>query len=170
MDAIDKKILVEIADDLVATKDIFGEIGAKLGIPEEEVLKRLRRMQSDGILKRIAPVISHYNTGYAVNAMVVWIIGDEEKYEVGKMIKNNENISHIYERETRENWPYNLYTMIHGKSPEEIESIVDELSARMDNKTYKVLYTKRQWKKTSPDMKYYLSPKLEACRDPNLPS
>ena len=159
VDIIDKQILIKLADDLNISKDIFQEIGTRVGISRGELLKRLVRMQNKGILKRIAPVVKHYNTGYVSNAMVVWIIEDNQKRLVEKLIENNENISHVYERVSTENWPYNFYTMIHGQNSREIEHIVDDLSKKMGSKAYRILYKKKQWKKTSPDMKYYLSRK-----------
>ncbi|MBB6214985.1 DNA-binding Lrp family transcriptional regulator [Anaerosolibacter carboniphilus] len=157
IDMIDRRILLEISDDLNIHEDIFGEISGRVGISKDELLNRLTRMQNEGILKRISPVIKHYNAGYVANAMVVWDIEDNERQMIEKLAKSNENISHVYERERRENWPYNLYTMIHGQNAEEVTHIVDELSRKIGNKAYRILYTKKQWKKTSPDMKYYLS-------------
>lgn len=157
IDSIDKQILLEISDDLNLSKDLFGEISSKVGISKDELLKRLQNMQEQGILKRIAPIIKHYNTEYIINAMVVWIIEEYTKQQVESLIKNYEHISHVYERKSGEDWPYNFYTMIHGQSTEEIVKIVGYLSKDLGSDTYKILYTKRQWKKTSPDMNYYLS-------------
>ncbi|AOT69165.1 AsnC family transcriptional regulator [Geosporobacter ferrireducens] len=158
LDKLDKKILTEISKDLSISKDFFGEIASKLGISKGEVIERLKRMQYAGILKRIAPVVKHYNTGYVFNAMIVWAVDDEtDKSKISMLMKAYENISHVYEREKGPNWPYNMYTMIHGRSCEEIKSVVAALSKCIDSEVYKVLFTKRQWKKASPDMEYLFS-------------
>ena len=156
VDSIDQQILIEIADDLTICKDLYGEIGRKLMIPKEEVLNRLKKMHSIGLVKRIGPLIRHYKTEFCVNAMVVWSIRDEVLNEKCKVLQQNEKVSHVYQRETRNCWPYNLYTMIHGKNVDEIEGLVLHLSSKLSTKNYRILYTKKEWKKTSPDLSYYL--------------
>ena len=62
-------------------------------------------------------------------------------------------VSHCYDRNRTDDWPYNLYTMIHGYSREECENIAAELAAAAGIDDRRMLYTKREWKKTS--MKYF---------------
>ena len=68
------------------------------------------------------------------------------------MVKNPA-VSHCYDRNTAPNWNYNLYTMIHAKSREECEQIVKSLADSTGIDQYQMLYSKKEWKKTS--MKYF---------------
>ena len=54
---------------------------------------------------------------------------------------------------TAPDWPYNLYTMVHGHSREECERIVAGLAAETGVEERAMLYTKREWKKVS--MRYF---------------
>ena len=65
----------------------------------------------------------------------------------------NPAVSHCYDRTTAPNWNYNLYTMIHAKSREECDQIVKNLSELTAINDFQVLYSKKEWKKTS--MKYF---------------
>ena len=58
-------------------------------------------------------------------------------------------VSHCYERNRAADWRYNLYTMIHGYSREECERIAAELGAAAGIEDRCMLYTKKEWKKTS---------------------
>ena len=63
------------------------------------------------------------------------------------------SVSHCYDRTTAPDWPYNLYTMVHGHSREECEQIVAGLADETGVEERAMLYTKREWKKIS--MKYF---------------
>ena len=63
-------------------------------------------------------------------------------------------VSHCYDRNREADWQYNLYTMIHGYSRAECEDIATELAAATGIDDRRMLYTKREWKKTS--MRYFI--------------
>ena len=63
-------------------------------------------------------------------------------------------VSHCYDRNRTPDWPYNLYTMIHGYSREECEVIAAELAATAGIEERCMLYTKKEWKKAS--MRYFM--------------
>ena len=65
----------------------------------------------------------------------------------------NPAVSHCYDRTTAPGWPYNLYTMIHGHSRKECEQIADMLGKANGITNRMMLYSKKEWKKTS--MKYF---------------
>ncbi|HEN21355.1 MAG TPA: Lrp/AsnC family transcriptional regulator [Desulfobacteraceae bacterium] len=53
MDDTDKKILNEIQSFFPVTSRPFLEIGMRLDLSEDEVLERIKRMKSNGIIRRI---------------------------------------------------------------------------------------------------------------------
>jgi DNA-binding Lrp family transcriptional regulator len=156
LEKIDEQILIELSKDVKVCKKFYGEIAKKLNISEEELLNRLTNMMDKGYIKRIAPIIKHHKTEYVVNALTIWSVSDNKKVEMTNFIKNIENISHVYERKASEKWPYNIYGMIHGRTYEEVEKIICKISINLNLNNYKVLYTKKELKKISPDMEYLL--------------
>ena len=48
-----------------------------------------------------------------------------------------------------QDWPYNLYTMVHSKSRDDCLKIADQLSKRSGISEYKVLFSDFEYKKTS---------------------
>ncbi|SHH40260.1 DNA-binding transcriptional regulator, Lrp family [Tepidibacter thalassicus DSM 15285] len=152
MDNIDKDIIVYLSQDIEVTKDIYEDLSKKFNISEEDLIKRLKRLNESGYLKRIAPVMIHQKSGYNSNAMAVWNIPKDNLKKFIDIIKGINNISHIYERRTDEKWPYNLYTMIHGRNKKEVENIINYLLQKIEVKDFKVLYTIKEWKKTSPNL------------------
>ena len=156
LERIDEQILIEISQNMEVCKNFYGEIAEKLNISDKELLNRLKNMKERGYIKRIAPIIKHHKTEYGYNALTLWCVSDDQKVEMTNFIKNIENISHVYERKTNEKWPYNIYGMIHGRTHEEVEKIICKISINLSINNYKVLYTKKELKKTSPDMNYLL--------------
>ncbi|WP_129596111.1 Lrp/AsnC family transcriptional regulator [Anaerophilus nitritogenes] len=156
MDKIDERILIEISQNIEICMDVYEALAKKLNLSEDELLKRLKNMKNQGVIKRIAPVLYHQNTEYKYHAMTAWKIPknkiDTMLYEMQKI----ENISHIYERNINKDWPYNLFGMLHGKEKEEIQNIIKFLSKKIQVTEYTVLYTKKQWKKTSPNIEYFI--------------
>ena len=82
--------------------------------------------------------------------MVAWQIEPERIGEIGQIFAGLKEVSHAYERYTCENWPYNLYTMVHGKSAEDVQQIVRRMSEASGVSNYRILVTEKELKKVSP--------------------
>ncbi|MFZ2074381.1 MAG: Lrp/AsnC family transcriptional regulator, partial [Methanoregula sp.] len=52
MDQTDRDLLAELEQGLPVTREPFAGIGSRLGIPESEVLERLQRLMSEGVIRR----------------------------------------------------------------------------------------------------------------------
>ncbi|HPP75187.1 MAG TPA: Lrp/AsnC family transcriptional regulator, partial [Armatimonadota bacterium] len=62
-------------------------------------------------------------------------------------------ISHCYQRPYNPDWPYSVFTMIHGRTPKDCEKIARELSEATGITDYVLLYSTREFKKTR--VQYY---------------
>jgi DNA-binding Lrp family transcriptional regulator len=162
LDNLDLKILYAMAEDMELSLEPYKTIGESIGIDEKEVITRVERLQERGIIKRIAPILYHQKTIFQYNALTIWSVEEERVEEIAEFLMSFKHISHVYEREMCEEWPYNLYGMLHGKKPEEIDQVVSQVVGLTGAIPYKVIYTTKEWKKTSPNLKYLLktSPQL----------
>ena len=83
--------------------------------------------------------------------MTVWNVPDESVDELGALIGDMEAVSHCYHRPRHiPDWPYNLFAMVHGKTPDDVEVEVERIAERLGhfNLGYTVLYSTRILKKT----------------------
>jgi len=97
-------------------------IADKLGISVEEALALTQDFQQRGIIRRIAAVPNHYKLGYKFNGMTVWDIDDIQASKFGDAVGKLPFVSHCYLRPRHlPSWNYNLFAMVHGKEPEEIQ-------------------------------------------------
>jgi len=155
---LEKRIVVELQEDLPLCPHPFRLIAERIGIKEEELLAKIREMKARKLIRRLGAVLRHRKAGYVANAMVVWRVPEKKVKEVGKMMASFSEVSHCYQRVSRPDWTYNLFTMIHGKSRDECEQIATLLSEKVKIKDYRLLYSLRELKKTS--MKYFRKDEL----------
>jgi len=150
---LDKKIIIALQEDLPLSPHPYRELAEGLGIEEELLLSKIQTYLDEGILRRLGAALKHRRIGYQFNAMVVWRVEPHLTKEVGKIMAGFKEVSHCYERPTYPQWPYNIFTMIHGESREECESIVTGIAKSTGLSDYQLLYSSRELKKSS--MKYF---------------
>lgn len=145
----ERAILAIVQGDLPDSLTPYADIAARCGVTEAEVLTLLDRLKASGAIRRFGSSIRHQRSGYTHNAMVAWIATQEEADRYGAVAAANRHVSHAYFRPSAAtDWPYTLYTMIHGQSESEVLAVVAELAGEW-NLPYAVLRSIRELKKTS---------------------
>ena len=147
---IEQKILAAIQHGLPESQNPFKDMAEKIGIDTEQLLDVLRNWKQQGRIRRIGAVVNHFKVGLGSGAMVVWQVEPERTEKVGKVLAEFEEVSHAYERRTDENWPYSLYTMVHGKSDEDVRQTVRRMSQACGISNYRILVTEKELKKVPP--------------------
>lgn len=94
--------------------------------------------------------MNHFKVGLGAGAMVVWQVEPERTEEVGGIFAGFSEVSHAYERHTDKSWPYNVYTMVHGKSDEDLQRTIRQMSQACGISDYRILVTERELKKVPP--------------------
>lgn len=149
MDELDLKLLKAAQDGIRLVERPYLDLGERVGLSEDEVISRLRNLETQGVIRRVAATIGHRALGILANAMIVWRVPAEDVERVGAVFASSEEVSHCYERATAEDWPYNLYTVVHSRSKEECLRIASNLSRDSGISDYRVLFSEREYKKTS---------------------
>lgn len=148
-DAIDLALLQAIEDGLPLASRPYAELGERLGLSEGEVLARFWLLQARGVIKRFGVVVRHHELGYRANAMVVWDVPDAQVSELGRRLGAFPFVTLCYRRPRRPPaWPYNLFTMIHGRDREQVLERVAELVAQcgLEQIPHRVLFSRRRFK------------------------
>jgi len=143
----EKDIVRVTQEDMPLVKKPFSVYADILGIDEERLLEKLKEFKERGILRRISAILYHRKVGYTANAMVVWKVPKERVEEIGTYLASFKSVSHCYERTTNDAWKYNLFSMIHGKQKEEVESFIERISGEIGIKDYHIIYSVREFKK-----------------------
>src|SRR4029078_10679117 len=106
------------------------------------------RLVERGFLRRFAAILYHRRAGFKSNAMGVWNVPDDRVAEIGPVMASFKAVSHCYQRPTYPDWPYTIFTMVHGNSDEQCEEILGAISSTPGIADYRSLYSTREYKKT----------------------
>ena len=146
----DHEILQVIQDGVPVTREPFKEAAEKLGMTQEELVKRVKAMDENGLIRRFSANINQRKLGIVANAVVVWNIPDEKLEAAIPVFLGRGEISHIYERITYPGqWEYNLYTVVHDYDRESVYGFAKKLADEVGVDDYQVLFSKRRFKGTS---------------------
>jgi len=146
--------------DIDMVSEPFKKIVDDLDIDYDKFFSILKELQEAGIMRRFASILNHRKAGFNANAMVVWDVDEGEKGEqIGANAAEFSAVSHCYLRPKYENWPFNLFTMVHGKTKEETNGIIADMAKEIDSKSHMPLYSSREFKKIRIE---YFTPAIEA--------
>ncbi|MBA3952271.1 MAG: Lrp/AsnC family transcriptional regulator [Rubrobacter sp.] len=155
----DKAAIKALQEDVPLTPRPFDLWGRQVGLSHEELLERAHDLRERKIMRRFSAVLYHRKAGFRANAMGVWKVPEERIEEVGNAFAQYQAVSHCYERPTYEDWPYSVFSMVHGRSVEECEHVLDAMAEETGLTERESLYSTREYKKTRVR---YFTPEMEA--------
>ena len=164
--AFDRALVHWAQGDIAASgaHDPFAEAAAVIGtetglsVSENDVLERLRAWRADGTVRRFGAMVRHRKMGFSLNAMTVWDVACEQADQAGRLFAQAPCVSHCYRRPKAQRWPYNLYTMVHAKSQQQLDQAIAGLrriaaQAGIVASEPLALVSTKEYKKTS--MRYF---------------
>ncbi|WP_170421592.1 siroheme decarboxylase subunit beta [Ruegeria arenilitoris] len=156
IDATDRRIIEALQGGLPLVLAPYAQVADDLGIEEAALLNRLAALKARGVIRRIAAAPNHYKLGMTSNGMTVWDVQDNLISELGAQIGALPFVTHCYERpRALPDWPYNLFAMVHGSSPDEVEQKRGQIAAILGSacRGSDILYSTRILKKTGLRLK-----------------
>ena len=150
---MDQKVILALQRDLEICPRPFAEVAESLGMGEEALLAVIRSLMDRGYIRRFGATLRHQQSGYEANALVAWAVPEADLKRIGRHLAGQRTVTHCYARRPALSWPYNLYTMIHGRTPEECVRIAAQMAAETGIRDYEMLFSETELKKTT--MRYY---------------
>jgi DNA-binding Lrp family transcriptional regulator len=150
---LDREILKRVQGTLPDSAAPYADIAAAVGTDEAHVVALLSRMAETGEIRRFGATLKHQKAGYGANVMAAWFVDEQDVDRVGALMAKRPEISHCYHRVTCLEWPYNLYTMIHGRTPEDCQAVVAAIAAETGLDDFALLFSLKELKKVS--MRYF---------------
>jgi DNA-binding Lrp family transcriptional regulator len=150
LSALDRRLLVEIGDGFPLSATPYADIAEAVDADRDSVLAAVERLLADGCIKRVGCVVNHVVTGFDSNCMVVWDVPDDRLDDWGSAVGSLPYVTLCYHRPRRPeyDWSYNLFTMVHGRQPEAVDAVVDELSEEYLPVEHERLYSTETLKQT----------------------
>lgn len=150
LDSLDREIINALSGDMSHSKRPYKDIADRLGATEEEALQRIRAYMEEGLLRRLGAMIAHRVAGVDANGMIVWDVPESRVEEIGPKLAAAREVTHCYARKRAPDWPYNLYAMVHARNRSDCERVARRLAREVGIDRYKLVFSTREFKKTSP--------------------
>jgi len=144
----DKDFIRELQKDMEIIDEPFVKAANNLGMTEDELFSKMKHYESMGVLRRFAAILRHRQVGFTANGMIVWKVPEDRITSVGETLGSFPQVSHCYERPTYDDWPYNVFSMIHCKTHDEAYDVAKTIQSQIDVNEYKILFSSREFKKT----------------------
>lgn len=141
-----RKILSGLQSDLELVPEPFDFL-CEQDSGSREVVRILQELAGLGVVRRIAAVVDHRRLGFAANVLFCSRVGEDRIAEAGKALARFGMVSHCYERQTFEDWPCNLYAMMHGRSMGQIQHTVNRFVEAESIDLFELLPTIQELKK-----------------------
>ncbi|MDK2892723.1 siroheme decarboxylase subunit alpha [Methanohalophilus sp.] len=125
LDEKDKEILNEIQMGFPLDIHPYRILSQRLGIPESELLDRLKRLNAEGALRRIGPVINTRRVGGS-STLVAISVPEDLLDEVASLVNSYPEVSHNYLRP----FEYNLWFTVSAKDKETLAEILEDIRSK----------------------------------------
>jgi DNA-binding Lrp family transcriptional regulator len=128
---LEASILLEIQNGMPLSATPYRDVADSLGVDVTTLIGTVADLLEDGFIKRIGFVVDHRVTGFRANAMVAWDVPDEQLDAVGRAVGALPYVTKCYHRPRRpaQDWPYNLFTMIHARESTAVDDRLAEIEA-----------------------------------------
>jgi len=136
-----------VQEDLPNVERPFAAQAELVGITEDALLDTLRSFKERKLMRRFAAVMNHRSAGFKANAMGVWAVPDDRLEEIGPQMAAFAAVSHCYRRPTYDDWPYSVFTMVHGRSARDCEATIEAIRDETGVDEYCLLWSVKEYKK-----------------------
>ncbi|WP_299233436.1 Lrp/AsnC family transcriptional regulator [Natronomonas sp.] len=150
LSALDRRVVLEIQEGFPLSETPYADVAAAVDAPVGAVVDSVERLLEEGCIKRVGCVVNHVVTGFDSNCMVVWDVPDADLDARGETVGGLPYVTLCYHRPRRpeQGWPYNLFTMIHGRDRAAVDAKIDELGSEYLPVDHERLYSTETLKQT----------------------
>ena len=131
MDSVDARLIDLLQPGIPITERPFCDVAEQLGIAEQDVVDRTRRLLAEGVLTRFGPLFNAdaLGGGYSLCALAV-PTADFER--VTAQVNAHDEVAHNYEREHA----LNMWFVIAAEHPWQIQQVIDRIETETGFEVY----------------------------------
>ncbi len=131
MDAVDRNIINTLQGDFPICERPYAEAAARLGLEEEELLRRLERLLADGVLSRFGPMYHAEHLGGALTLAAMRVPADDFE-RVAAIVNAFPEVAHNYAREH----DFNMWFVLATVTPERIAEVIADIERATGYRVY----------------------------------
>jgi len=131
MDTIDRNIINNLQGGFPISERPYAEVAKRLGITEDELIERLRKLLEQGILSRFGPMYHAERLGGGLTLAALCVPkADFEKVAV--QVNAFPEVAHNYAREHE----LNMWFVLATEQPQRIDEVISEIEAQTGLQVY----------------------------------
>lgn len=119
-----QQLLNDYQHDFPLSPRPYQDIALSLGVTEAEVLLLFKELTNKKFISRIGSVIAPNNIG--VSTLVAMAIPTEKLQAVAKIVSQQNEVNHNYERENR----FNLWFVLMAKNDKHLQKVIHHLEIK----------------------------------------
>lgn len=122
VDPRDARLIDRLHGELPLTDHPFADVGAELGMGEDEVIERLHRLLAQGVLTRFGPLVQIERAGgrFVLAAMEV----PPARFDaVAQLVNAMPEVAHNYRREHA----LNMWFVVAAESPAQCDAVLERI-------------------------------------------
>ncbi len=123
IDASDRAIIDGLQGDFPLCERPYGEVAARLGISEDELLERLQRLLTTRVLTRFGPMFQVERMGGAF-VLAAMRVPEADWQRVLAIVNAFPEVAHNYRRESDGNCALNMWFVLATETADAINSVV----------------------------------------------
>ena len=119
MDEIDSRLVTQLQRGFPVTERPYREAAAQLGLTEDELITRLKKLLDEGVLTRFGPLyqVERLGGAYSLAAMQV----PEADYDrIAELVNAFPEVAHNYRREHA----FNMWFVVAAASPADVKRVL----------------------------------------------
>lgn len=123
MDDIDRLIINTLQDGFPICEEPYARVAADLKLEETDLIGRLERLRSEGILSRFGPLYNAERMGGGLSLCAIKV--PERDYDrITEIVNGFPEVAHNYAREH----DYNMWFVLATETPEGIDDMVTQIA------------------------------------------
>jgi DNA-binding Lrp family transcriptional regulator len=147
----DARLIDRLQGDLPLTERPFADVGAELGLSEEEVIQRLHHLLAQGVLTRFGPLF-HIERAGGQFLLAAIEVPEADFERVTALVNALPEVAHNYRREHR----LNMWFVVAAETP----AAVEQACQRIERETGLTVH------RFPKEREYFVGLRLPAQRDP----
>jgi siroheme decarboxylase len=142
LDEIDRKIIQILQDEFPLVEQPYKEIGDKLNLTEDHILNRLKRLNQQGVTKKIGAILDTSKIGLTAATLVAIKVPQNQVDQAAEIINQYAGVSHNYERDNE----FNVWFTLRAPDEAMLISNLNEITQKTAPKGLLNLPTKQCFK------------------------
>lgn len=125
----------------------FDVMAGTINSSGEELISTAKAFLKRQQMRKLSAAVDARKPSFSASTMGVWVVPEGQAEDFGARMTDFKAVSHCYLRPVYTDWPYNVFTTVHGRSVDECESVLNEIADATGIHDRTALYPTRELKR-----------------------